>query len=243
MKVIIVTSQRSGSTFLYRSLNSHPQVTCEGELLIGGMIELPQILADRRLPAKIYRYVRARAWNPVGILNDFLGRSDSPVVGFKAMYNHLKSAKVIDFLRTHSDIRIIHLRRDNLLKQYVSKATLGKKRERRWQPHSTTKLAPVSTRISPDAAIAAMEQTLKQFEAFERLLSGHQKIELVYEEMIDGGSLSASALSAICGLLDIEKRPMVCDYVKTNPNDLELIVENYAEVVKALRGSKFERHL
>jgi hypothetical protein len=211
--------------------------------MIGGPIPLPRVLEDRRMPAKLYRYVKVRAWNPVKILENFLARQDAPVVGFKAMYNQLKNPKTHEFLRLHTDIRIIHLRRDNLLKQYVSKMLLGKKRETRWQPHSTTNLPVVSTHIVPEAAIDHMEKVLQQFEAFERLLSRHQKIELVYESMINGGCLSNQAASSLCKLLNIENRPMCCDYVKVNPDKLELMIDNYDELVAALRGTEFERHL
>jgi LPS sulfotransferase NodH len=243
MKVIIITSQRSGSNFLRHSLNSHPKVTCDGELLIGGMIPLPRILENWRLPAKLYRYIVAGAWNPVSILEKFLARNDSPIVGFKAMYNHLANSKVRKFLQHHTEIRIIHLRRDNLLKQYVSKALLGVRRSKRWEPHSTKKLPIVSTRISPDAAIKAMQQTQKQFEEYEKLLVNHHKIELVYENMINGRCLSDHATKEICKLLDVEDRPLCCDFVKVNPNELKLMIDNYEEIVSALHGTPFKRFL
>lgn len=243
MKAIIITSQRSGSTFLRHCLNCHPQITCDGELLIGGMVQLPSILEDRRIPAKIYRYFLAGAWNPTKILDKFTTRTDAPILAFKAMYNHFVNPKVREFLQSHTDIAIIHLRRDNLLKQYVSQALLGKKRERRWQPHSTSKLPLVSICISPQAAIKAMQQTKKKFDDFERLLSNHRKIELVYESMIEGRCLSKHATDAICNLLDIEQQPMCCDFVKVNPNELKLMIDNYEEVVNALSGTQFERFL
>jgi hypothetical protein len=243
MKAIIITSQRTGSTFLRHCLNSHPEVTCDGEILIGGQIRPPHILKNRRLPAKIYRYIKAGAWNPVKIMEDFLARNDSQVVAFKAMYNHLTNPKMREFLKRHTNIRIIHLRRDNVLKQYVSKMLLGKKREKGWQPHSTEKLAPVSTQISPAAAINHMNKAHEQFEQFERLILQHPRLELVYEDMIDGGCLSNQAMKAVCSLLDLEPRPMCCDYVKVNPNKLELMIDNYGELVTALRGTKFERFL
>ena len=242
MKAIIITSQRSGSNFLRHCLESHPEVTCEGEMLIG-VAKIPSILEDWRLPAKIYKYLRGGGLRPVRILEDFIAREDAPVVAFKAMYNHLRNPKVRKFLQQHTDIRVMHLRRDNLLKQYVSKMLLGKKRERNWQPHSTHKVRAVSTRISPEVAVKEMRRVQEQFEEFERLLSHHHKIELVYEDMIDGQCLSDEATKAVCGLLGLETRPMCCDYVKVNPNQLNVMVENYQELCEALRGTPFERFL
>jgi LPS sulfotransferase NodH len=243
MKAVIITSQRSGSNFLRHCLNSHPVITCEGELLIGGNIALPKIIEYRRTLAKIYRYVRSGAWNPVKILEEFYAREDSPVVSFKAMYNHLTSKAVRQFFRRHMDIRIIHLRRDNLLKQYVSKMLLGKKREQSWQPHSKKSLPIVSTHISPSSAVECMQRTAEQFQFFEDFFSSHKKIVLVYELMIEGSGLSDHAAAEVSRLLNVEYKTLSCDYVKVNPNDLRLIIDNYDEVAAAVRGTEFERFL
>jgi hypothetical protein len=224
-------------------LNSHPEVTCDGELLIGGNVPHLRLLRNWRLPAKLYRYVVARAWNSIRILENFISRNDAQVVAFKAMYNHLASKKVKKFLINHPEIKIIHLRRDNLLKQYVSKALLGRKRSRRWEPHSNKKLPVVSTYISPESAIRDMQNTLNQIDYYERFFSNHKKIELVYENMINGKCLNETVTNEICELLSIEKRPLCCDLVKVNPNRLELMIDNYSELVSALKGTHFERYL
>ena len=244
MKAIIVGTQRSGSNFLRHCLLSHPSIACEGELLINGMVKTPKIIEDFRWPAKIYRYVMAGAWNPTRIMNQFLARDDAPVVAFKAMYNQMQSARVHDFFQQHKEIRIIHLRRDNLLKQYVSKMLLGKKRgQKRWRPHSTKKLPTVTTYISPQAAIKNMENTLAQYQKFESLLSQHHKIELVYETMIEGQCLTDQVSQAICDLFQIEQRKMCCNFVKVNPNSLRQMIENYDELADALHGTPYERFL
>lgn len=244
MKAIIIGTQRSGSNFLHYCLLSHPSIICEGEMLINGLVKTPKIIEDFRWPAKIYRYVMAGAWNPIRILNQFLARDDAPVVAFKAMYNHLQSDKIKEFFQEHKEIRIIHLRRDNLLKQYVSKMLLGKKRgQKRWLPHSTQKLPPVTTHISPQAAITYMEHTQAQYQKFETLLSQHHKIELVYETMIDGQCLREEVSRAICDLFQIEYQKMCCDFVKVNPNSLQQMIENYDELAEALHGTPYERFL
>jgi len=243
MNAIIVTSQRSGSNFLRRCLDSHPSVRCDGELLVGGMVKPPGIIADRRMPAKIYKYIRGGGWRPVRVLKDFMHRDDADVVAFKAMYNHLANRRTMAFLARHTEIRMIHLRRDNVLKQYVSKLLLREKRERRWQPHATHEVPVVTTRVSPVDAIREMRRVSAEFERFEGLLQKHRRIELVYEDMIDGQCLSQAAGEAICRLLEIETRPMCCDYVKVNPNELKMMVENYSELVEALRGTPCERFL
>ncbi len=63
---------------------------------------------------KVFRHVKAGSWNPVKIMGDFLVRNDSRVVANHAMHNHIAHPKMRKFLRQHTNIRIIHLRRGHL---------------------------------------------------------------------------------------------------------------------------------
>jgi hypothetical protein len=225
-------------------MDSHPQVVCDGELLIGARVELPGILKRRRRSGKIYKYIRAGGWNPAGIMEDFYAQDDgSSVIAFKAMHSQLARRRAREYLRKHQDIRAIHLRRENLLKQYVSNVLLQRKRGRGWWAHTGRKLPPVSMRISPKVAIKSMRRVEAQFQEFELLLSNHKRIEVVYEHMIEGECLSDQVSEAICDLLDIEHREMCCNLVKGNPNDLKSMVANYEELVDGLQGTEFERFL
>jgi hypothetical protein len=64
MKGIILTSQRSGSTFLQGCLDAHPSVRCYGELLVGGNLTAPRPFKGHRMLTKAYRYAAIRGWNP-----------------------------------------------------------------------------------------------------------------------------------------------------------------------------------
>ncbi|MGH8495927.1 MAG: hypothetical protein ACREVN_07300 [Gammaproteobacteria bacterium] len=243
MKAMILTSQRSGSTFLQSCLGAHPQVRSYGELLVGGNLKAPAPLRGNRLLTKAYRYVAARVWNPEGIMDRYFALGGAPVVLFKAMYNHVDNRRVRKYLTDHEEIRVIHLRRDNLLKQYVSKVLLGAKRERAWQPHTTKEIPVVSVRISPRRAIDEMRKVRDHFNDFEQLLSRHKKIELVYERLFNGSTLSNEAWTAVSGLIEIEPANATSDFVKMNPNDLRPMVENYDELADALAGTEFEKYL
>lgn len=214
-------------------------VLFEAELLIGGQIPPPKIIEDHRSLVKIYRYIRAGGWRPQHILNNFYMRDDSPVLAFKAMYNQIDKPKAVQFLIDHKDIRIIHLKRENLLKQYVSKALLGKRRELRWQPHTTHKVPIITTTISPEAAIREMRRVQSEYDKFDSLFVKHQKVNLVYESMIEKGCLTQQATNKICQLLDITPMPLRCDFVKMNPNHLEQMVENYAELADEISRTEF----
>lgn len=244
MKAIILTSQRSGSTFLQQCLDAHPSIRCYGELLVGGPFPAPAPLRGRRMLTKAYRFAKARGWAPVSIIERYYGLEEAPVVAFRAMYNHVDNRRVRDYLVKHTELRIIHLRRDNLLKQYVSKVLLGAKRERPWQSHTKHQIPVVSVPISPQRAIREMRRVRDSFVKFEELLSGHRRIELVYEQMVNGQTLSNDAWAKLAGLLEIEhEAPIGSELVKMNPHELRPMVENYDELAAALAGTEFARYL
>lgn len=245
MKAVILTSQRSGSTFLQGCLDAHPSIRCYGELLVGGNLEVPMPLRRRRLLTKAYRYLKIRAWNPVSIMDRYYAGNEAPVVVFKAMYNHLNIPRARKYLINHNEIRVIHLRRENLLKQYVSKLLLTAKREQGWMPHTDRAIAVVSVRVSPTRAIEAMRRVREAFLEYERLLdrAGHRRIELVYERLFNGATLSTEAWIKIGELLEIEPATTSSELIKMNPNELRPMVENYDELAAALAGTEFERYL
>jgi LPS sulfotransferase NodH len=243
MKAIILTSQRSGSTFLGRCLDSHPSIESRGELLVGGEVVAPRPLRGRRTLTKLYRYAAVRAWDPVSIIERCYEREQAPVVVFRAMYNHVDNRPVRAYLMAHEEIRVIHLRRDNLLKQHVSKLLLGAKRERSWQPHTDHKIPVASVKVSAEGAIKDMQRVRGNFIEFERLLSAHRRIELVYERMYNGQTLSHEAWAKLAELLEIEPAKLAADLVKMNPDELRPMVTNYDELAAALAGTEFERFL
>ena len=244
IKGVILNSQRSGSTFLKTCLNAHPEIRCYGELLVGGNHEPSRPILGNRLLTKGYAYLRGRCWNPERIMETYYGRKEAPVVLFKAMYNHVDNPRVRNYLADNKEIRVIHLRRDNLLKQYVSRRLIHARHERGWRPHSTYQLPVVSIRISPQHAIEEMRRVRNAFHDFERLFSRHRKIELVYEQLFNGPTLSNDAWRAVCGLLEIEYvEDATSNLIKINPNTLRPMVKNYDELAAALAGTEFEKYL
>ena len=133
-KAIILTTQRSGSTFLVECLESHPEVFCLGEMLAGGHVWVPNWVYRWRYAKKAYRYLRSGAFLPIRMMNRHFARTNRPVLCFKAMYNHICPPWTVGYLREHTEIRILHLRRHNLLKQYVSHVLLSVKRDKVWDP-------------------------------------------------------------------------------------------------------------
>ena len=247
-QAIILTTQRTGSTFLVTCLESHPDICCLGELLAGSrLFHVPEVVYRFRYGTKAYRFLRSGAWYPTRMLRRYLdeGRLGSmelglrPVMAFKAMYNQIRPPWTMNFLRGRKDLRILHLRRDNLLKTYVSNQLLTVKRDKAWKPHTTTPVAVVSMPIEAAGALAFMRKAVAEYEAHERLFEDHARLALSYETMIDGVGLEAGVARDVCRFLGVAEHPMQSKLVKMNPERLQDMVTNYDELASAVAQSEF----
>jgi hypothetical protein len=238
-RAIILTTQRTGSTFLVGCLKSHPDVHCETEILVGAQLEPPSFLRTSRFGTKASRFLMSGGWYPTRAIRRFYAASDKPVSVFKAMYNQVAVPWTLRYLQRETDVAILHLSRRNLLKMYVSQLLMPTRRNRIWEPHTTEPLPPVTTRVDPSAALEHMRRARADYERFERLFSGHRRLPLVYEDLIDGQRLRADQGRRICDFFGIPDRPMQSSLVKMNPESLQAMVTNYDEMADAIARTEF----
>jgi hypothetical protein len=212
-------------------------------LLIGAsLFYVPEFMSRYHNPTKFYRYLRTGAWWPTRLIRRYLTEARickfqlemRPVMAFKAMYNQIRPPWLMSFLRERKNLRILHLRRDNLLKSYVSKQLLGRKRR-----HSTEPLAPMRIAVSASGAIKYMRHMVAEYDRHERLFADHERLALCYETMIEGPGLAPQVARDICRFLGVPEHPMQSKLVKVNPERLQDFVENYDELARAVANSEF----
>jgi LPS sulfotransferase NodH len=116
-RYVILSTPRSGSSHLVDALEAHPQVACLGELfnLNGG--------AMRSLGIHSKRMIDKASNEPLDYLQELIDlwsqRAEvKPVFGFKMMLHH--DPRVVDYLVSSPDWKVILLRRDNTLAQWSS---------------------------------------------------------------------------------------------------------------------------
>lgn len=256
MKAVILASQRSGSTFLAKALNTHSQIRCShAELFLrnswveriplvwqaGG--QLDRYFTRGVVPTKVLDAYRTRkpAWAPWEELD---GQELAPVMMTKIMHNQLLGCPSLDrYVVTNTEIGIVHLRRGNLLKQHVSNMLTRRSQELSRPAHATEPVRAAAIRVRPQVAIWHMRLVRALHTWYSRRLSRHPKVELDYEALIEANRLSDGASTLICELLDLEPEPLGADLVKVNPDSLRDMVTNYDELVHVLTGTEFEEFL
>lgn len=236
IRAVILTTQRTGSTSLVGCLGSHPEIECASEILVGD----PDIPARRKggrfkRVVKLANFITSGAIFPARRMHDYFAGGSARVRMFKVMYNQLANPFALRYLKEHEDIRIVHLRRHNLLKVHVSKLLMPK----RSRVQVVAPVDVVQIRVNPAEAIASMRKTRELYERHERLFARHPRLPLTYEELFDGQHLQATTAARVCEFLDVAPFPMKSSIIKLNPESLREMVTNFQELAEAVSRTEF----
>lgn len=237
-RFIIVTIGRTGSTRIRRLLDSHPEITCHGELLGEGLVHLAR--GDEGLLGRLRREREAdpasflvhRAFVPGG------DRAPSRAVGLKVLCGQVveRYPAALERLRSDRDLHVIHLVRRNGLRRFISEWTVGAGLVR--HSYSRDDAAPTiePVRIPVEAVLADLERVEAERTRVEREFGRHPFLEIAYEDTLDDNGPMLRDAQAFLG---VDPAPLSCDLRKSLPEDPRATVANLDEIVAALRGTRF----
>ena len=236
VRAVIVTTQRSGSTFLVECLNSHPEIECSGEILNGQPDHPgPPFRGPLKKIKKGLRIIRTGAWMPGRWMEAFYRRGSAKVRCFKAMYDQLSRPFALRYFVENEEVRVIHLRRHNLLKVHVSTLLMNK----REQLQARAPAEAVWIHMDPAKAIASMRRARAYYESFDKAFEKHPRLQVAYENLFDGAFLQAETGRRICDFLGVAQHRMQSKLLKLNPESLRDMVTNYDELAAAISKSEF----
>jgi hypothetical protein len=242
---ILLSTQRSGSTWVIDMLNSHPRITAYGELLLedgrgkryGGELDLE--FFDEFLEVRIGQQ---RNESSREILFQYLNKvyepsEDLQALGFKLMYGQFGAYPDLKDYLIGNEIAIVHLIRVNLLDILISKETAV----RRNVFHYPAEERPqeVKVRLDPGQILTRLEEQEREVERVKKRFTafGIPYREIFYEE------LAADAAKFIDVLEFLGVRPLSFSLRsrlrRMNVLSQSELVSNYAEVKAVLAGSNF----
>ena len=245
---VILSTQRSGSTWVVDMLTSHPRVVAYSELFMHGGEGTPRWGQDKDLPYW-QTYARGKAggratrpywlWRYLG--EAFHERPDVDAIGFKLMYSQLTSiSKPLMPSLWLKRIRIIHLIRRNALDVVLSKEA-GAARGGKLHAREGEEVERVRIRLQTDDLLRRMTLHERAIEGarvrFKRV--GLPYTEVVYEDLAE----DESGFAELFEFLGVEPAPVSSSLQKVNPTVHEELIENYSEVRQALDGTKFAGQL
>lgn len=122
VRFIVLGEGRTGSNLLVQALNGHPQVRCFGEVFNWTHARIDYGVAGYEL--RSLEDLGRRSKDPVGLLRERVWGEAPPGVralGFKLHYGHTFGyAGVQEALTGDTELRVLHLRRTNLLRLFLS---------------------------------------------------------------------------------------------------------------------------
>ena len=236
---IILARSRTGSNFLRGLLNTHPQIIVLGELFQNDQ----QIGWAYPGYSQSHQNLALFRQKPVDFLSRKVFRNfptQTKAVGFKIFYYHAHSGNwqpVWPYLQQQKNLRVIHIKRRNLLKTYLSKkkADLTDVWVHTNGNHQTRK--PFSVALDFDECQETFSQT-RAWENEYNAFFGNQKIlEIFYEDLADD---YAEEMERVFSFLDVEQFPVEPQTHKQSKKPLSETIENYSKIKSQFQGSEWE---
>ena len=239
---VVLSTQRSGSTWVVDMLESHPRVVAYSELFMHGGDGSPKWGGETDLPYwQTYSRDKFRLAKPYWLWH-YLGeafheRPGVDAVGFKLMYSQLSriSRPLMPALWLKR-VRIIHLIRRNALDVVLSKEAGA---ARGGTLHARDGNDVEQVRLNLDT-----QSLLRRMTLHERGIAGarvrFRKVGLPYTEVVyEDLAADESGFAHLFEFLGVEPAPVESSLKKLNPTSHEELIENYGEVREALQGTEF----
>jgi SAM-dependent methyltransferase/LPS sulfotransferase NodH len=218
---IVLTRSRAGSNMLLDMLRSHPQVYVKGEILGN--------LHGRSIDS---------------ILNDVFSRRPDRIkaAGFKLFYYHPlddDSGAIWDKLDGMAELRIIHLKRRDILRTLTSRKIAGKTDV--WSSRKASEKRAVDKRImfSHDELLQLFRQTRRWEEEFGHRFRDHHIMDVYYEDLV---SDREAVFQGIVEFLGVQPIPCPTSLERQNPERLSDLITNYESLKHSFKDTEWARY-
>ena len=250
VKFFIAGTQRTGTTLIRTSLSSHPDILCRGEVFLLGKKpyrdEGGYWHYSRQSITKRARAMLSPSTSAADYLNELYSQSRYAAIGFKLMLNHLQ---VRPYIATHllrHSVKVLLVRRRNVLKTLVSRRSAEQSGvyhvSRSLKKGSSVEkwVAPKVT-IDIETLVDDLESIDAEYLTWRSKITGKlEYIDIGYEDYVANQRIANESILSFLGAKSVA---LESDLKKVNPDELHAIVENYPEVVKTLRPTRFAEFL
>ncbi len=246
-KFVITGLQRTGTTMIVRTLDQHENIVCFGEMFIGKypnktpgsyqiwyrqtrLRRLQKLVSEKHC---IQNYLDEIYSAPEYLFNEDQKREACMAMGFKLMYNQAnQNPSILGYIKARQ-LPILLLVRKNYLRVVVSRSV----RKIFELAHTNEKVRTPPVEIDTKKLLSSLEHIEAANSNWERLIRGNSYLKVYYEDFV---SDRAEQLNQITDFLRVPRNStLVPPTVKLNPDKLEEVILNYAEVVKTIRDTRF----
>ncbi|NRB40939.1 MAG: sulfotransferase [Pseudomonadales bacterium] len=261
-KFVVLSTMRSGTTWMVSLLDSHEHILCAGEMLHASYDQCEDISYHKELSLGYYlrrhpeknKQIKHHRRQIIFEYLDWLfdSMTGNSASGFKLMLNHINNfPEVIDYLRER-DIKVILLLRLNLVDRLISHAMFSTRKDKN-KISVTNKLkrfihayrfARQNNRgqliLNPRDIIRKLSKY--ESENFELVsYSKYSDVEIIhYHNLIENHK---SCLDRVFSFLDVDCMELSSSQKKVRTKSISDIVVNYRELNKQLEGTRFQKFL
>lgn len=250
-RFVLLSTQRSGTSWLMERLAAHPEVGAYGELLLGGREgwpEWPPGASDRPFYQTYLTErdagARRREHRHLFSYLDYLyePRRGFRAIGFKLMYNEATPyPELLVYLKARG-VRVLHLARSNLLDIAFSQIAMRSRTfVHAWSPDQRE-----AVRVTVDTAYL-----LKLLRRHERdrviarrvLRAARVPVHEASYEALVADDAHLTRILRFLRIPDGSGGDLQATMLKLAPSSHRDTIENFQEVETALRGTRFHRFL
>lgn len=233
-KILLLGTARVGSTLLQSYLNKHPEIYCEGEIYNTDHL-------------KMY----GKADKLKAQMNDdaikFLATYGYPkhskkikYAGFKLFYSHFKTEKtkaIWRYLIQNKEIKIIHIKRRNLLRNFLSLKIAVKTNE--WRSfNENSNSENKKTELTKEDCLYEFESQYNTTRQIEQKFKNHKIIEVYYSDLVNK---KQETMNRIFNFLDTEPIFLPDPVLKKqNPERLSELILNFESLKSEFQHTPWE---
>jgi hypothetical protein len=222
-------------------LQSHPDICMHGEVFgRSDPLAFCGLDYERGAPPleEVLRRIRNR--NPIEFLTNFVFAAGSyRAVGLKFKYEELvlpEYAELADHISRDVGIRIIRLRRQNLLARFLSQhVAVNVTRVYNILAESERPADPGPVHLSIEACEADFERTERREAQFRERLSGHDSIDVTYEELVES---EPAVLRRVQEFIGVDPRPLQAIHKRLRIRSLRESIANWDELRDHFAGTR-----
>lgn len=237
-RFIILGRSRTGSNLLRGLLSSHASVTIFSELFQNREAiswGLPYYSTSSKILKKFQN-------EPVKFLKEQIFRKvpvSTRAVGFKIFYYHAQEGSwkaVWDYLVDNKDIRVLHIKRQNILRTHLSKVRA--EQSGKWANISGKAEEVKPVHLDFDQLVQDFTRTRSMEEAGDELFKEHPILEINYEKL---AADYKNEFVHIQDFLSLENWPITPQtYKQAREASLSSAIENYDELKQRFTNTPWQ---
>lgn len=228
-KFIILSRPRSGSNFLCSLLQSHPDIRAFEELFPKNKRKIHWGYQNYPSSSKI---LNLREFESYKFMEEIVFREfqDSvSAVGFKIFYHQFRHESVPStwqYLTTDKDLKIIHLKRRNLLSVYLSH-TLAKKTNT-WTLRNLKKSKnPDPIHLCYEDCLVFFKESQKWEKTGKEVFLDHKLIDIFYEDLVVNTDVESRRVQEFLG---VKPKSLYASTFRQNTSKLRNSIANYFQL-------------